>query len=74
MTDKTKESTKTKKKPGRPRKLKSPRVLTLRLPASLIRRIDAFAKRRDAATRSEAVRYLVTHALDEMAKQDRGQR
>ena len=60
-----------KKKTGRPRKLKSPRVLTLRLPAALIRRIDRFAKRRNALTRSEAVRYLVTHALDEMAKQDR---
>ncbi|MFC1611280.1 ribbon-helix-helix domain-containing protein [Myxococcota bacterium] len=59
------------KKPGRPRTLKSPRVLTLRLPATLIKRIDSFAKRRDAATRSEAVRYLVTYALDQMAKQDR---
>jgi len=60
-----------KKKIGRPRKLKSPRVLTLRLPAALIARIDRFAKRRDTLTRSEAVRYLVMHALDEMAAQDR---
>jgi len=63
-----------KKKIGRPRKLQSPRVLTLRLPAALILRIDRFAKRREASSRSEAVRYLVTHALDEMAKQDRAQR
>ncbi len=45
--------------------------MILRLPAGLLKRIDVFARRRDAATRSDAVRYLVTYALDEMAKQDR---
>jgi len=60
-----------RKKSGRPRQLRSPKALTLRLPASLMKRVDAFARRRTAASRSEALRYLITWALDEMAKQDR---
>jgi len=60
-----------RKKPGRPRQMKSAELLTARLPKSLIKRLDAFARRRNAANRSEALRYLLGWALDEMAKQDR---
>ncbi len=60
-----------KKKPGRPRLMRSSDLVSVRLPSSLLRRLDAFARRRSAGSRSEAIRYLLGHALDEMAKEDR---
>ncbi len=59
------------KKPGRPPELRSPQLLAVRLPAALIKRVDAFTRRRKARSRSDAVRHLLTAALDEAAKQDR---
>jgi Arc/MetJ-type ribon-helix-helix transcriptional regulator len=58
-------------KPGRPPKLRSPTLLTVRLPSKVVKRIDSFARRRKAANRSDAIRYLLDFALDEMAKEDR---
>ncbi len=59
------------KPPGRPRELRSPQLMTVRLPGSLIKRVDAFVRRRKARSRSEAVRHLLATALDEAAAQDR---
>ncbi len=63
-----------KKKPVRPRLMRSPELLAVMLPGSLVSRLDAFARRRSAGSRSEAIRYLLGHALDEMAKEDRTHR
>ncbi len=59
------------KKPGHPRELRSPQLVTFRLPGTLIKRVDAFTRRRKARSRSDAVRHLLTAALDDAAKQDR---
>ena len=63
-----------RKSPGRPPELNKPILITARLPAKLIKRLDAFARRRKAASRSAALRFLLEWSLEEMAREDRAGR
>lgn len=50
-------------KPGRPRKMKAARSITVSLPAAMVRQVEAQA-RRQGVTRSEALRRLVGASVD----------
>lgn len=52
-----------KRKPGRPVKIGARDFVGLRLPASLLKRIDEWAKRKAISQRSEAIRALLERGL-----------
>jgi hypothetical protein len=61
---------------GRPRKLAdNSKLVSVRLPTSLLRRVDAFAKTRlriadKPATRADALRFLLEMALEQTRRDD----